>query len=112
KRYKDSYLERNINWMIRSNDPTPLEIFHFIFPKQRNMALVKYHETLYESLNCAEDQAVKEKLDKIKKNLSEETIQKDWITWTEERKAVEICHSIIQTNANIQGKFNSLVQKE
>ncbi|CAJ0833932.1 5533_t:CDS:10, partial [Entrophospora sp. SA101] len=76
------------------------------------MALVKYHETLYESLNCAEDQAVKEKLDKIKKNLSEETIQKDWITWTEERKAVEICHSIIQTNANIQGKFNSLVQKE
>ncbi|CAJ0749344.1 1331_t:CDS:10 [Entrophospora sp. SA101] len=112
KRYKDSYLERNINWMIRSNDPTPLEFFRFIFPKQRNMAFVKYHETLYESLNYAEDQAVKEKLEKIKKNLSEETIQKDWITWTEERKAVEIRHSIIQTNVNIQGKFNSLVQKE
>ncbi|GES82935.1 hypothetical protein GLOIN_2v1768430 [Rhizophagus clarus] len=89
KSSKKTKQDVNINWILGSQEPTPIAFFRLTHPTARTRAFEKYRKCF----NLALDRSEGDKLDRLRAvNNDEETLQRDWETWLKEKKAVCLFH--------------------
>ncbi len=62
--------QRNIDWMIECNNPTPIEFFRFIQPTHKARAIEKYGKILDEAIRLCKAPDKQSKLKNIKETVN------------------------------------------
>ncbi|CAG8708599.1 16278_t:CDS:10, partial [Dentiscutata erythropus] len=101
---KKNRQEVNINWILNSQEPTPIAFFRLTHPTIRARAIEKYRKCFNFALSRSEG----DKLDKLRAvNNDEEILQRDWEIWLKEKKAILACRANHDTYLSIQQDFTS-----
>ncbi|CAG8670848.1 2098_t:CDS:2 [Rhizophagus irregularis] len=101
--------QRNIDWMISCNNPTPIVLYN-------QHAIENYGKTLEQIIGLCEDLDKVSKLENVKKTTN---CDSDWNVWLIEKRVACFNHKpskdsplIIVTNTEIHRELNSVVSKK
>ena len=61
--------QRNINWMVTCNNPTPIEFFRFIQPAHKARAIEKYGRILDQAIEICKNPNKKLELNNVKETV-------------------------------------------